>query len=112
MIKILYAINNVNDDERVLINLDTKEIIFKGSNRRENIFEKIKAHVESMQYFGLPFDLQQLRMNPDHELYEVIGFLPKTEFNDEELVFTTTAWGVPLNASTGEPMSTRLSRAC
>lgn len=75
MIKMLYAINNTNDDERALINLDTKEIIFKGSNLRENMFEKIKAHVESMQYFGLPFELEQLRMNPDHELYKVIGFL-------------------------------------
>lgn len=111
MIKILYAINNANDDERALINLDTKEIIFKGSNRRENMFHQIKTHVESMQYFGLPFDLQQMRMNPDHELYEVIGFCPKKEFNNDELVFTAGAWGVPVNSYTKVQMG-QLARAC
>lgn len=74
MTKILYAINNANDDERALIDLKTNKIILKGSNRQEDIFNKIKKHVESMQYFGLPFELEQMRMNPTHELYQTIGF--------------------------------------
>lgn len=111
MMRILYAINNSNDDERALINLDTKEIIFKGSNRREQMFDKIRTHVESMQYFGLPFDLEQMRMNPDHELYEVIGFIPKMEFKNDELVFTASAWGYPVNSYTQEQLD-KMTRAC
>lgn len=80
MTKILYAINNANDDERALIDLKTNKIILKGSNSREDMFSKIRKHVESMQYFGLPFELEQMRMNPTHELYPIIGFtLGETE---------------------------------
>ena len=97
----------MTDDETFIRNLDTKEIIFKGSNRREQMFDKIRTHVESMQYFGLPFDLEQLRMNPDHELYEVIGFIPKMEFKNDELVFTASAWGYPVNSHTQERLNKR-----
>ena len=73
--KLQILINSTYNDEKALINADTKEIIVKGDYYHDKINEYIEGFLHGLRFTNIEYELlEELEVTPDMELFNICDF--------------------------------------
>jgi hypothetical protein len=71
---IIYT-NSHFEEEKALVNLDTKQVILKGDYYHDKIDHLIEGYLQALKDYNLHNDeVQSEEINSNHEMYEELEF--------------------------------------
>ncbi|MGK4040841.1 hypothetical protein AB0Y20_00970 [Heyndrickxia oleronia] len=82
---IIYT-NSHFEEEKALVNLNTKEVILKGDYYHDKIDEKIEGYLAALQDFNIYNDEpEEEEIDSKHEMYKELEFYNEdAEYEDDE----------------------------
>lgn len=70
------AINSTFEEEKALLNLDNKEVIFRGDYYHDKIDEYIQGFLKGLSYANIQYELlDNAFITPDMEMFDVCDFV-------------------------------------
>jgi DNA-binding LacI/PurR family transcriptional regulator len=80
LMKLIKYVNKHYEEERALVDLDSKEIILQGDYYHDKIDEKIEGYLKALEDHNIYTDeVEREEIGSKHEMYEELGF-----YNEEE----------------------------
>lgn len=69
-------INDTNEEERALVNIDTKEVILRGDYYHDRIDERIDGFLYGLRYVGIKYNrLDNQHILPKQGMFKVCDFI-------------------------------------
>lgn len=84
--RLIIFTNSHFEEEKALVNLDTKEVIIKGDYYHDKIDERIEGYLAALQDFNIYKDEpKEKKIDSKHEMYEKLEFYNEdAEYEEEE----------------------------
>ena len=73
-IKFIKFINGTLEDEVSLYNVGNNEIVIKGDDYHDKIYEKIDGIIQGIEYVGIEVAVEGEIIYPDNEMFNVLDF--------------------------------------
>ena len=78
-IKFIKFINGTFEDEMALYNVSNNEIVIKGDDYHDKIYEKIDGIIQGIEYVGIEVAVERKIIYPDNEMFNVLDFYEEEE---------------------------------
>ena len=73
--KLQIVYNSTLEEEKALINVETKEIIMKGDYYHDKINYQIKGYLDGLKSMNIKYELlEELEVTPEMELFNICDF--------------------------------------
>ena len=73
-IKFIKFINGTLEDEAALYDVNNNEIVIKGDDYHDKIYEKIDGIIQGIEYVGIEVAVEEKIIYPDNEMFNVLDF--------------------------------------
>ena len=73
-IKFIKFINGTLEDEAALYDVDNNEIVIKGDDYHDKIYEKIDGIIQGIEYVDIEVTVEEKIIYPDNEMFNVLDF--------------------------------------
>ncbi len=78
-IKFIKFINGTLEDEAALYNVGNNEIVIKGDDYHDKIYEKIDGIIQGIEYVDIEVTVKEKIIYPDNEMFNVLDFYGEEE---------------------------------
>ena len=78
-IKFIRFINGAFENETALYNVGNNEIVIKGDDYHDKIYEKIDGIIQGIEYVGIEVAVEVKIIYPNNEMFNVLGFYEEKE---------------------------------
>ena len=78
-IKFIKFINGTLEDEASLYNVGNNEIVIKGDDYHDKIYEKIDGIIKGIEYVGREVAVERKMIYPGNEMFNVLDFYEEEE---------------------------------
>ena len=78
-IKFIKFINGTLEDEAALYNVGNNEIVIKGDDYHDKIYEKIDGIIQGIEYVDIEVTVEEKIIYPDNEMFNVLDFYKEEE---------------------------------
>ena len=73
-INFIKFINGTLEDEAALYNVNNNEIVIKGDDYHDKIYEKIDGIIQGIEYVGIEVAVEEKIIYSDNEMFNVLDF--------------------------------------
>ena len=73
-IKFIKFINGTLEDEAALYDVNNNEIVIKGDDYHDKIYEKIDGIIQGIEYVGIEVAVEEKIIYSDNEMFNVLDF--------------------------------------
>ena len=78
-IKFIKFINGTLENEAALYNVDNNEIVIKGDDYHDKIYETIDGIIQGIEYIGIEVAVEEKIIYPGNEMFTVLEFYGEEE---------------------------------
>ena len=78
-INFIKFINGTLEDEAALYDVNNNEIVIKGDDYHDKIYEKIDGIIQGIKYVGIEVAVEEKIIYPDNEMFNVLDFYEEEE---------------------------------
>ena len=73
-IKFIKFINGTLENEAALYDVNNNEIVIKGDDYHDKIYEKIDGIIQGIEYVDIEVTVEEKIIYPDNEMFNVLDF--------------------------------------
>ena len=73
-IKFIRFVNGTFEDEVALYDVGNNEIVIKGDDYHDKIYEKIDGIIQGIEYVDIEVTVEEKIIYPDNEMFNVLDF--------------------------------------